>query len=306
MLKYIVKRILITIPMILIIILIIFLLLQVLPGNPIRVMMGEKASDAVIARATEQMGLNDPVLVRFARYVLNALRGDLGTSYKLNREITDLISSAFPQTVKLAITSALVAWIIGIPAGIVSAIKKDSLLDRLLMGFALVGISLPVFWAAMLLQYILGFKLQLLPISGYSTWRHMIMPAIVLGWASSGTIARLTRSSLLGVMKNDYIRTARAKGLVESAVVLRHGLKNSMIPVVTMMAMQFASLLSGAVITESVFGIGGIGQLMVSAISQRDMPLLQSSVVFSTMIIIIGNLVADILYSFLDPKIRTQ
>lgn len=306
MLKYIVKRILITIPMILIIILIIFLLLQVLPGNPIRVMMGEKASDAVIARATEQMGLNDPVLVRFARYVLNALRGDLGTSYKLNREITDLISSAFPQTVKLAITSALVAWIIGIPAGIVSAIKKDSLLDRLLMGFALVGISLPVFWAAMLLQYILGFKLQLLPISGYSTWRHMIMPAIVLGWASSGTIARLTRSSLLGVMRNDYIRTARSKGLVERKVVVRHGLKNAMIPVVTMMAMQLASLLSGAVITESVFGIGGIGQLMVSAINNRDMPLLQSSVVFSTIIIVLGNLVADIMYSFLDPKIREQ
>ena len=306
MLKYIVKRILITIPMILIIILIIFLLLQVLPGNPIRVMMGEKASDAVIARATEQMGLNDPVLVRFARYVLNALRGDLGTSYKLNREITDLISSAFPQTVKLAITSALVAWIIGIPAGIVSAIKKDSLLDRLLMGFALVGISLPVFWAAMLLQYILGFKLQLLPISGYSTWRHMIMPASVLGWASSGTIARLTRSSLLGVMRNDYIRTARSKGLVERKVVVRHGLKNAMIPVVTMMAMQLASLLSGAVITESVFGIGGIGQLMVSAINNRDMPLLQSSVVFSTIIIVLGNLVADIMYSFLDPKIREQ
>ncbi len=306
MLKYIVKRILITIPMILIIILIIFLLLQVLPGNPIRVMMGEKASDAVIARATEQMGLNDPVLVRFARYVLNALRGDLGTSYKLNREITDLISTAFPQTVKLAITSALVAWIIGIPAGIVSAIKKDSLLDRLLMGFALVGISLPVFWAAMLLQYILGFKLQLLPISGYSTWRHMIMPAIVLGWASSGTIARLTRSSLLGVMRNDYIRTARSKGLVERKVVVRHGLKNAMIPVVTMMAMQLASLLSGAVITESVFGIGGIGQLMVSAINNRDMPLLQSSVVFSTIIIVLGNLVADIMYSFLDPKIREQ
>ena len=158
----------------------------------------------------------------------------------------------------------------------------------------------------MLLQYILGYKLKLLPISGYSTWRHMIMPAIVLGWASSGSIARLTRSSLLGVMKNDYIRTARAKGLVESAVVTRHGLKNSMIPVVTMMAMQFASLLSGAVITESVFGIGGIGQLMVSAINQRDMPLLQSSVIFSTLIIIVGNLVADILYSFLDPKIRTQ
>jgi peptide/nickel transport system permease protein len=306
MVKYIVNRILVTIPIIIAIILIVFLLLQVLPGNPIQVMMKEKANQAVIDRVTEQMGLNDPVMVRFGRYLWGMLHGDLGHSYKLKRPVTQLIMTAFPNTVKLAITSALVAWIIGIPTGIISAIRKDTLLDRTLMGFSLVGISLPVFWAAMLLQYILGYKLKLLPISGYSTWRHMIMPAIVLGWASSGSIARLTRSSLLGVMKNDYIRTARAKGLVESAVVTRHGLKNSMIPVVTMMAMQFASLLSGAVITESVFGIGGIGQLMVSAISQRDMPLLQSSVIFSTMIIIVGNLVADILYSFLDPKIRTQ
>ena len=306
MVKYIVNRILVTIPIIIAIILIVFLLLQVLPGNPIQVMMKEKANQAVIDRVTEQMGLNDPVMVRFGRYLWGMLHGDLGHSYKLKRPVTQLIMTAFPNTVKLAITSALVAWIIGIPTGIISAIRKDTLLDRTLMGFSLVGISLPVFWAAMLLQYILGYKLKLLPISGYSTVRHMIMPAIVLGWASSGSIARLTRSSLLGVMKNDYIRTARAKGLVESAVVTRHGLKNSMIPVVTMMAMQFASLLSGAVITESVFGIGGIGQLMVSAISQRDMPLLQSSVIFSTMIIIVGNLVADILYSFLDPKIRTQ
>ena len=306
MVKYIVNRVLVTIPIIIAIILIVFLLLQVLPGNPIQVMMKEKVNQQVIDRVTEQMGLNDPLMIRFGRYLWNMLHGDLGQSYKLKRPVTQLIMTAFPNTVKLAITSALVAWIIGIPTGIISAIKKDSLLDRVLMGFSLIGISLPVFWAAMLLQYYLGFKLKLLPISGYSTWRHMIMPAIVLGWASSGSIARLTRSSLLGVMKNDYIRTARAKGLVESAVVIRHGLKNSMIPVVTMMAMQFASLLSGAVITESVFGIGGIGQLMVSAISQRDMPLLQSSVIFSTMIIIVGNLVADILYSFLDPKIRTQ
>lgn len=306
MVKYIVNRVLVTIPIIIAIILIVFLLLQVLPGNPIQVMMKEKVNQQVIDRVTEQMGLNDPLMIRFGRYLWNMLHGDLGQSYKLKRPVTQLILTAFPNTVKLAISSALVAWIIGIPTGIISAIKKDSLLDRILMGFSLVGISLPVFWAAMLLQYFLGFKLKLLPISGYSTIRHMIMPAIVLGWASSGSIARLTRSSLLGVMKNDYIRTARSKGLVESAVVIRHGLKNSMIPVVTMMAMQFASLLSGAVITESVFGIGGIGQLMVSAISQRDMPLLQSSVIFSTMIIIVGNLVADILYSFLDPKIRTQ
>lgn len=306
MLKYIVKRILISIPLMIAVVLIVFLMLQVLPGNPVSVMMGEKANPAVIERVTEEMGLNRPVLVRFCDYIVDALTGDLGTSYKLSRPISSLIAEAFPNTLKLAITSALVAWIIGIPAGIVSAIKKDTLLDRTLMGFSLVGISLPVFWGAMLLQFIFGYTLGWLPISGYSTPAHMILPAIILGWSSSGTIARLTRSSLLGIMKNDYIRTARAKGLIESMVVVKHGLKNAMIPVVTMMAMQFASLLSGAVITESVFGIGGIGQLMVSAVNTRDMPLLQGSVIFSTMIIIIGNLVADILYSFLDPKIREQ
>ncbi len=306
MLKYITKRILISIPLIIAVILIIFLMLQVLPGNPVSVMMGEKASPAVIERVTEEMGLNDPTLVRFGRYLVDAVQGDLGTSYKLNRPINSLIAEAFPNTLKLAITSALVAWLIGIPAGIISAIKKNSLLDRFLMGFSLVGISLPVFWAAMLLQYIFGYTLHILPISGYSTVSHMVLPALVLGWASSGTIARLTRSSLLGIMKNDYIRTARAKGLKEMLVVVRHGLKNALIPVVTMMAMQFASLLSGAVITESVFGIGGIGMLMVSAVNNRDMPLLQGSVILSTLIIILGNLVADILYSFLDPKIREQ
>lgn len=306
MAKYIVKRILISIPLIIVTIFIVFILLQVIPGNPIAVMMGEKANPDVIAKVTEEMGLNDPLLQRFGNYIWNVLHGDLGSSYKLNRPIAGLIADAFPNTLKLAISSALVAWIIGIPAGIISAIKKDSVLDRFLMGFSLVGISLPVFWAAMLLQYVFGYTLGILPISGYKTVKHMILPAFVLGWASSGTIARLTRSSLLGIMKNDYIRTARAKGIRETLVVVKHGLKNAMIPVVTMMAMQFAGLLSGAVLTESVFGIGGIGVLMVSAINARDMPLLQGSVIFSTMIIILGNMVADLLYSVLDPKIKEQ
>jgi len=189
MVKYIVNRVLVTIPIIIAIILIVFLLLQVLPGNPIQVMMKEKVNQQVIDRVTEQMGLNDPLMIRFGRYLWNMLHGDLGQSYKLKRPVTQLILTAFPNTVKLAISSALVAWIIGIPTGIISAIKKDSLLDRVLMGFSLVGISLPVFWAAMLLQYFLGFKLKLLPISGYSTWRHMVMPAIVLGWSSAARIA---------------------------------------------------------------------------------------------------------------------
>jgi peptide/nickel transport system permease protein len=304
MAKYIIKRILTAIPLMLIVVLIIFLMMQVIPGNPISIMMGEKASQAVIDRVTEEMGLNDPVLVRFGNYIVNAVQGDFGRSYKLNREVADLIATSFPNTVKLAITASLVAWIIGIPAGIISAVKKDSILDRLLMGFSLAGISLPVFWAAMLAQFVFGYKLGWLPISGYSSVKHMILPAIILGWSSAGSIARMTRSNLLEVMRNDFIRTARAKGLSNAGVISKHALKNAMMPVVTMMAIQFAGMLSGAVITETVFGIGGIGQLTVSAINTRDMPLLCGSAVFSTMIIIIGNMIADILYCFIDPRVR--
>lgn len=301
---YIIKRLLGSIPLLLFVALAVFWVLQVLPGNPITVMMGEKTNPQVIARLTQQMRLNDPFWLRFLHYLSRALQGDLGVSYKLNRPIADLILEAFPHTVKLALTSALTAWVIGIPFGIFAAIKQNSPADRLLMGISLMGISLPVFWAAMLAQYIFSARLSLFPLSGYTTIRHMVLPALVLGWSSSGSIARLTRSSLLDVMKNDYIRTARAKGVKESLVVLRHGLKNAMPPVITMMAMQLASLLSGAVMTETVFGIGGLGLLTLSAVNTRDMPLLQGCVMFSASIIILGNLAADLLSLALNPNLR--
>ncbi len=172
------------------------------------------------------------------------------------------------------------------------------------MGFSLLGVSIPVFWAGLLFQYIFSLKLGWLPVSGFTSFKHLIMPSIVLGWSSAGTIARLTRSNLLEVMRNDYIRTARAKGNADIRVIVKHALKNSMLPVVTVMALQVAGLLSGAVITESVFGIPGIGRIAVNAIQNRDMPLLQGSVIFTTFIVILGNLVADILYSFIDPRIK--
>lgn len=304
--KYIVKRILIAIPVLIGVMLIIFLLLNVVPGDPITLMMREHIKPELIERMREQMGLDKPVLVRFALYMKDAIRGDFGVSYKLNRNVTSLILNAFPHTVRLSIFAALIAWIIGIPAGIVSAVKQNSFTDRFFMSFSLMGVSMPVFWAALMLQYVFAFKLKLLPVSGYETWKHLLMPAIVLGWSSAGTIARLTRSSLLEIMKNDFVRTARAKGLKESSVVVGHALKNAMLPVVTMMAIQVASLLSGAVITESVFGIPGIGRLAVNSIQNRDMPLLQGTVVFTTILIIAGNLVADILYSVIDPRIRVE
>jgi peptide/nickel transport system permease protein len=174
------------------------------------------------------------------------------------------------------------------------------------MGFSLLGVSMPIFWAALLMQYVFALQLRWLPVSGFYGPEYVIMPAIVLGWSSAGVIARLTRSSLLEVMHHDYIRTARAKGLREIAVISHHALKNALIPVVTIMAIQVASLLSGAVITEAVFGIPGLGRLSVSAIQARDMPLLQGSVLFATALVILGNLVADILYSVLDPRVRSH
>lgn len=304
--RYIVKRILTTIPVLIGVMLVIFIMLSVIPGDPVTVMMKEHVKPELIEKLKESKGLDDPALVRFFRYLWDALHGDLGVSYKLNRNVTDLIMDAFPHTVKLTVFAALVAWAIGIPAGIFSAIKKNTISDRLFMSGSLIGVSMPVFWAALLLQYIFAFKLGWVPVSGYRTLSHMILPAIVLGWSSAGTIARLTRSNLLEIMRNDYIRTARAKGLRERAVVVKHALKNAMLPVVTVMAIQVASLLSGAVITETIFGIPGVGRLAVDAIGNRDMPLLQGTVLFTTVLIILGNLVADLLYSVLDPKIRVE
>ena len=302
--KYIIKKILLSIPVLIGMVLITFILLNIVPGDPVALMMKEHISADVVARVRAQMHLDDPAYIRFFRFLWNALHGDFGTSYKLNRSVSSLLIDAFPNTLVLSLAAALVSWIIGIPAGILSAVKQYSFTDNFFMGFSLLGVSMPVFWVGLLFQYIFSLKLGILPASGFDGPEFIIMPAIVLGWSSAGTIARLTRSSLLEVMRNDYIRTARAKGLSEIKVVANHALKNSLLPVVTVMALQVAGLLSGAVITESVFDIPGIGRVAVNAIQNRDMPLLQGAVVLTTFLVIVGNLAADILYSYLDPRIK--
>lgn len=303
MLKYIAKRIMVTIPVLIGVIFLIFVMLSVVPGDPLTVMMGEKVKVDVIERLSESMHLNDPWYVRFMWYLWGILHGDFGTSYKLMRSVSSLIANAFPKTLLLAVSAAVLSWAIGIPAGIISAVRKNTAADHLFMGFALCGVSIPAFSVGMLLQNLFN---GILPVSGFSSPRHLILPAVVLGWNSAGTIARLTRSSLLEVLEDDYIRTARAKGLAPVSVVLRHALKNSLLPVITMMAIQISSLLSGAVITETLFSIPGIGRLAVDAINGRDMPLLQGTVIFTTAVIIGGNLIADILYCVADPRIRVE
>ena len=286
MLNKVLKRIVISIPVLIGVVLAIFIMLRIVPGDPVTTMMGEHVNPAVIEKISREMGLDQPMIVQFFKYVFNALRGDFGTSYRLNRNVTQIILDAFPNTVKLSLMAAAVAWLIGIVAGIVAAVRQHKLLDRMFMGCALMGVSMPVFMTALILQYVFAFKLKWFPVSGYDSWKAMVLPAIALGWNSAGSIARMTRSNLVEVMQNDFIRTARAKGLREKGVIIRHALKNAMLPVVTMMALQFSSMLSGAVLTESVFGVPGIGRLAVNGIETRDMPLLQGTVVFTTILII--------------------
>ncbi|QRI63949.1 ABC transporter permease [Shinella sp. PSBB067] len=306
MLVFALKRIAVSIPVLIGTTALLFVMLNVIPGDPVALLMKEHASAEVIERVRSQMNLDDPMITRYFRFLFGAFQGDLGVSIKLNRPVTTLILNAFPNTLILALSAAAVSWVIGIPAGVLSAVRRDSLLDNFFMGFSLLGVSMPIFWSALLLQYVFAMQLKWLPVSGFYGPKYVILPAIVLGWSSAGVIARLTRSSLLEVMRHDYIRTARAKGLREIRVISRHALKNALIPVVTIMAIQVASLLSGAVITEAIFGIPGVGRISVNAIQARDMPLLQGSVLFATALVILGNLIADILYSVLDPRIRHQ
>ena len=301
--KYILKRVLSTIPVLLGMIFLVFFMLNVVPGDPITVMMKEHLNTDVMENLRRSMHLDDPFLVRYARYVWDALHGDLGTSWKMSRTVTSIIGQAFPYTLQLSIAATLFSWIVGIPMGVLSAVKKNSLIDHLGMGFSLFGVSMPVFWIALILQE--TFK-GILPISGVTGWRSYVLPMIVLGWNSAGRIARLTRSNLLEVLRNDYIRTARSKGLSPLRVITGHALKNALIPVITVMAIQFSSMLSGAVITETVFSIPGVGRLAVDAINNRDMPLLQGTVILTAVLIIAGNLIADALYSVIDPRIRVQ
>ena len=306
MAKNILARILQAILVMLGVALLIFIMLRIVPGDAIVTMMGEHAKLETIERMTRELGLDQPVYVQFWRYITGALRGDFGTSYALNRSVSELIGLAFPNTLRLAVAAAVVAWITGIICGIIAAVKKNGILDHLFMGFSLLGVSVPVFMVAMVLQYFLAYRLKLLPISGIDSWQGYILPAIALGWNSAGSIARLTRSTLLEVLQEDYIDTARAKGHRQLGVITVHALRNALLPVITMMAVQLSSLLSGAVICETVFSVNGIGRLVVQAIEGRDIPLLQGTILFSTLLVILGNLIADCLYAALDPRISKE
>lgn len=294
-------------PVLLGVTLVAFTMLYFTPGDPARQTLGEQAGAEQLEQFREIHGLNDGYFVRFGRYVYKAVfEQDLGLSYRNRQPVFAEIATRFPATLKLAGLGVLLAVSIGIPVGIISAIKQYSLLDNTTMILALIGVSMPNFWQGMLLILLFSVKLGWLPSSGFNTWKQVILPVVTLGTSTAAIITRMTRSSMLEVIREDYIRTARAKGQKESKVILRHALGNAMIPIITTIGLQFGYLLGGAVLTESIFSVPGVGRLIVDSIKMKDFPIVQGGVLFIAVTFSFVNLFVDILYAFVDPRIRSQ
>jgi len=294
------------IPVLLGISFIIFTIMYFTPGDPARVILAENATDETVAALRNEMGLNDPFHTRYFKYVTDiVLRGDLGTSYFTKRPVLTEILERFPTTLLLATMSITFAIILGVVTGIIAATKQYSIFDNIATAVALFGVSMPTFWQALMLIIVFAIWLRWLPASGFSTPASWILPVLSIGPATSAGIMRMTRASMLEVLRQDYIRTARAKGQNEMTVILKHALRNAMIPVITVIGLSFGNLMGGAVIAESIFTIPGIGTLMVDAIKARNYPVLQGGVLFIAFVFTFINLSVDIIYAFVDPRIKT-
>ncbi|MCD8223588.1 MAG: ABC transporter permease [Clostridiales bacterium] len=306
MLQYVIKRILVTIPVLIGVTFIIFTMMYFTPGDPARLILGDTATEEEVTELREEMGLNDPFLKRYVNYLKDLSRGDLGESYTTGLPVTDEIKARLPVTFRLAVLSCLFAIIIGIPVGIISAVRQYSWLDNITMLAALMGITIPSFWLALMLVLVFSVRLGLLPASGLYGPIYYVMPVISISAVSVATITRMTRSSMLEVIRQDYIRTARAKGQTEIKIIFKHALKNALIPIITVIGIQFASGLSGAVVNEQVFALPGIGKMMVDAIKARNYPVVQGGVLVIAIMFSVLNLVIDLAYAFVDPRIKTQ
>ncbi|MGL5175036.1 MAG: nickel ABC transporter permease [Cetobacterium sp.] len=304
--KYILKRILLLIPVLLGVSFLVFTIMSFTPGDPAQLILGESAPREAVAQLRAEMGLNDPFIVQYIRFVKNAVVGNFGQSYTTGREVFGEIFSRFPNTLILAVLGIIIAVCIGIPLGIISATRQYTLIDSVSMIGALLGVSMPVFWLGLMLILTFSVNLRWLPSGGFDGLKSLILPSITLGVGSAAIITRMTRSSMLEVIRQDYIRTARAKGVAEKVVINKHALKNALIPVITVVGLQFGGLLGGAVLTESVYSWPGVGRMMVDAIRQKDTPTVLASVIFLAVTFSIVNLAVDILYAYVDPRIKSQ
>ena len=307
MVKYIAKRVLMMIPVLLGVILLVFFIMNLASGNAVLLILGENATEEAVAVKTRELGLDQPILVRYAAYVADLVRGDMGTSYFSSRSVAEEVLSRFPATLKLAVVSAIISTLLAIPLGIFAAVRQNTLFDNFSMILSLVGNSMPAFWLALMLMMLFAEKLGWLPAQGMNDgWRSYVLPAVSIGFINMAAIARTTRSTMLETVRQDYIRTARAKGVDEDVVVMDHAFPNALIPTITVIGVQFGNLLGGAILVETVFAWPGLGQFLIQAIGNRDMSVVQVCIFLIALITLVANLIADIVYCLIDPRIRYE
>lgn len=304
MLQYVIKRLISTVPVLLGISLLLFFMLRMLPGDPAQVLAGQMATPEEIQLIRHQLGLDQPIYIQYAAFLARLARFDLGRSARTQNPVTEEIWARLPNTVLLAVVAITLACLFGIPAGIVSAVKPYTWIDVLVTLTALFGISMPVFWLGLMLVVVFSVILKWLPAGGTGSWQHVVLPAFTLASFVVAFIARMTRSTMLEALSQDYTTTARSKGLREKAVVVKHALRNALIPIITVVGLQFGLLLGGAVLTETVFAWPGLGRLIVDSILARDYPMIQGAILIFGLLYIFVNLVVDLIYAFVDPRIR--
>jgi ABC-type dipeptide/oligopeptide/nickel transport system permease component len=306
MLIFVLRRLLLTVPVLLGVLFVVMLTMDLIPGDPVALMLGDAATKETIAKFREHLGLDRPLVVRYVRYLGQVVTGDLGRSIQQHRPVVDELAEAWPATLQLTVVALALAAVVGVATGIVSAVWPNSLFDSLSRLSSLFGLSMPVFWTGLVLIVIFAFWLPLLPVGGIGSPAHLVLPAVTLALPSIAMIARMTRSSVLEVLREDYVRTARAKGVRERLVVAKHALRNAAIPILTLVGLQAGQLMGGAVLTETVFAWPGLGRLMVKAIFARDYVLLQGAVLIFAMAFVVINLVVDLSYGALDPRVSRQ
>ena len=301
--RFLLVRILLLLPTLFGVLVVTFLLLYVAPGDPVQAMVGERADSATIARLRAELRLDDPVPVQFGRYVGRVMRGDLGRSYITNRPIISDLMQRFPATLKLAGAAMLFATLLGISIGVLGAWKSGGWADRLFALLDYTGVSFPVYWVGLLLILVFAVTLRWLPASGYGGLAFLVLPAVTLGMRSVAFLARMTRAAMQEILRSDFIRTARAKGLGELPVVLSHGLRNALLPVVTVIGLDFGSYLTGSILTETIFSWPGVGRYVLTAIEKRDLPAVQGSILFLSFVFVLVNLITDLVYAKVDPRV---
>jgi peptide/nickel transport system permease protein len=304
MIVYILRRLVISVPLLLVVTIAVFLLMELTPGDPAVLMLGQDATPQSIEALRIQFGLDRPLPEQYLRFLGSLLQGDLGRSFVTHLPVTAEIGRTWPATLQLAVAAMAIALAVGLPLGVITAVKRGGWLDQIARVVVLVSVSMPIFWSGLLLIYYFAVQLRWLPTSGAGTLAHLVLPAVSLSTFSLAVIVRLTRSSMIDVLGEDYVRTARAKGLRDFVVVVRHGLKNALIPVVTIAGLQFGQLLAGAVLTETVFNWPGLGRLTVTAVFARDYPMIRGAILVIAATFIVVNLLVDVVYAFLDPRIR--